>query len=74
MEEDGDEEEEADAKQSKEVLDYDQYYPTLLPMRPRHASLDDDDERAEAKPPDLENMPVRTSPSCARPSTIQTRG
>ena len=60
MEEDGDEEEEADAKQSKEVLDYDQYYPTLLPMRPRHAPLhEEDDERAEAKPPDLETMPVR---------------
>ena len=56
--EEDDNEEAADAKQSQEMLDHDQYYPTLLPMRPQHASLDDDN-LAETMQPGLESVPVR---------------
>ncbi len=62
-----DEDEDADEKVggvAQPMLDYRQYYPTVLPMRPPgHEVLGYGDSLDDSKPPDLETLPVRRAAS-----------
>ncbi len=45
------------------MLDYQQYYPTVLPMRPPgHEACEDEDGQEHSKPPDVAHLPVRHFP------------
>lgn len=57
---DEEEEDEKPEGLAQPMLDYRQYYPTVLPMRPPgHDACEDADRLEPSKPPDIALLPVR---------------
>lgn len=57
---DEDPEDEDDKAEAKPMLDYRQYYPTVLPLRPPgHEAREDEQTQADSAAPNLEHGLVR---------------